>query len=94
MKLRFSEYWVYQFVGWGVFISINLFFAFIYDKLNATFTARLLIFVGLGLLFTHVMRYLIRRSNIMIQPLQQQIVGFVFITLVFAFAVGLLETWS
>lgn len=92
MKLGFPKYWVYQVVGWGLFIFINIFFAFTFDKLTSTITARLLIFVGLGILFTHVMRYLIQRSNVMLRPLQQQLIGFVFITLIFAFLVGLLET--
>ncbi|MEJ7769225.1 MAG: histidine kinase [Chitinophagaceae bacterium] len=93
MKSGFPKYWVYQVVGWGLFIFINAFFAFTFEKFNFNFTARLMIFVGLGLVFTHFMRYVIRRSNVMLLPLQQQLVAFIFITLIFAFTVGLLETW-
>lgn len=92
MKSGLPKYWIYQVVGWGLFIFINIFFAFTFDKLTSTVTARLLIFVGLGIFFTHVMRYLIQRSNIMLRPLQQQLIGFIIITLIFAFTVGLLET--
>lgn len=71
---------------------INAFFAVTFDKLNGNFSGRLLIFVGLGLLFTHLMRLVIHQTNIMLKPLQQQLMGFILITLIFAFIVGIFET--
>src|SRR5688500_7753332 len=93
MKVRISKYLAYQIVGWGVFIFINTFFAYTFDRFDLDFTLRLLIFVGLGITFSHLMRFVILQSNILIRPLQQQLFGFIFITLVFAFAVGTMATW-
>lgn len=87
-----AKYWVFQLVGWGLFILINSFFAFTFDKLDASFTGRLIIFVGLGVLFSHFMRYIIIRSNVLMRPLQHQLAGFIIITLVFALLFGCLES--
>lgn len=93
MKFKVPKYAVYQIAGWGLFILINVFFAFTFDKFNLNFINRLIIFVGLGITFSHFMRYAIRRSNVLLRPLQQQLASFIFITVVFAFAVGSVETW-
>lgn len=92
MKVSLYKYWFYQTVGWGLLIFINAFFAYTFDKLDVDFSGRLAIFVGLGVCFSHMMRYAIIRSNVLIKPLQQQLIGFIFVTMVFAFATGLLES--
>ncbi len=93
MKIRIPEYWIYQIIGWGLFIFINVFFAITFDKFNEEVIERLAIFVGLGAIFSHVMRYAIKQSNLLLKPLNQQLVGFVFITVIFSFAVSSVETW-
>jgi len=93
MRKRFAKYWAYQVVGWGLFIFINAFFAYTFDKFNGNFIGRLVIFVGLGIVFSHMMRYAIIRSNVLMKPLQQQLIGFVVITSVFALAVGSLQSF-
>ena len=92
MKTRMSKYWAYQMLGWGLFIFINVFFAYTFDKFNFNFIARLMIFVSLGFGISHLMRYAIIQSNVLLRPLQQQLVGFIFITLIFSFTVGCLES--
>src|SRR4051812_15328064 len=92
MKMGVSKYWAYQLIGWGLFIFINVFFAFTFDKFNFNFIGRLLIFVGLGFTVSHVMRYAIIRSNVLLRPLQQQLLGFILITLIFSLLVGSLES--
>ena len=92
MKSRLSKYWAYQFLGWGLFIFINVFFAFTFDKFNYNFIGRLLIFVSLGFMISNFMRYAIIRTNVLMRPLQQQLVGFILITLIFAFTIGCLES--
>ena len=92
MRSGISKYWAYQLLGWGLFIFINVFFAFTFDKLILDFIGRLLIFVGLGFTISNLMRYAIIRSNILLKPLQQQLVGFILITLIFAFVIGCLES--
>ena len=93
MKLKIPEYWIYQMVGWGLFIFINVFFAITFDKFNNEVIERLMIFVGLGAIFSHIMRHAIKQSTLLLKPLNQQLVGFVFITLIFSFAVSSVETW-
>lgn len=92
MSKRLSEYWVYQFVGWGTYVFINVFFAVTFQKLNFGFTSRLLIFLGLGILFTHLMRLVIHQSHVMLKPLQQQLFSFMLITLLVALTGASFET--
>ncbi|MEJ7737857.1 MAG: histidine kinase [Chitinophagaceae bacterium] len=92
MKTRLAKYWVFQIVGWGLFVLIYVFFALTFDQFDVIFIKRLIIFVGLGVFFSHIMRYAIIRSNLLMKPLQQQIIGFIFITLIFALSVGCLES--
>ena len=93
MKLKIPEYWIYQIIGWGLFIFINVFFVVTLDKFETEVIERLLIFVGLGLIFSHIMRQAIKQSNLLLKPLDQQLVGFVIITIIFSFAVSSVETW-
>lgn len=92
MNNRLLKYWAYQIVGWGLYIFINVFLAVSFGNLNTNFTARLFIFVSLGIFFTHLMRLVIHQSNVMLKPLQQQIIAFVAITIVFALSFGVCET--
>lgn len=85
---RIPQYWLYQAVGWGLFLLINIFFAISFDQFNSLYVGRLLIFVTLGVSFTHLMRETIKRLNLLQRSLNQQIVGFLFITLGFSVVVA------
>jgi len=39
------------------------------------------------------MRWVINRANILTKPVEQQILGFIFITFIFSFAIGISETF-
>src|SRR3954464_15911323 len=93
MKSGLTKYWTYQLLGWGLFIFINVFFAFTFDKFTFNLIGRLMIFVGLGFGFSHLMRSAIIRSNVLLKPLQQQLVGFMFITLIFAFTIACIQSF-
>ncbi len=93
MRIGRRLYWVFQLSGWGLFTLINIFFAFIFDKIEWKFGFRLMIYIGLGLLLSHCMRWVIHRTNILYKPLQNQITSFISITLVFAMLVGISETY-
>lgn len=95
---RIPTYWLFQLFGWGMFILINVFFAYTFGTLETDsqfikFVYRLLLYLGLGITLSHIMRYVIHRSNILIKPIEQQILGFIFITFVFSFAVGISESY-
>ena len=93
MRIGKRLYWVFQLSGWGLFTLINIFFAFIFDKIEWKFGFRLMIYIGLGLLLSHGMRWVVHRTNILYKPLQSQITSFISITLVFAMLVGISETY-
>ncbi|HEU4470283.1 MAG TPA: histidine kinase [Flavisolibacter sp.] len=89
-----SRYWVFQMVGWGAVALINLFFAFIFDQIDAEgiLLCRLLFFVELGIIFCHIMRANIRQNNLLIRPINQQIVIFLILTLLYAVAVSMAQS--
>lgn len=91
-----SRYWLFQLGGWGLFALINLFFAFSFDKLGThddrvIFFGRLAIFVSSGLVFTHIMRYVIIGINILQKRLESQLFQFLIITLIFAVVASTLD---
>jgi len=86
------KYWFFQATGWGMFVVTNTFFAFTFDRFNISFVGRLITFVCIGLLFTHVMRQVIHRTRILQRSLNQQIIGFIMITLFFSVVVGIVDS--
>jgi len=93
---RNTRYWLFQLGGWGLFALINTFFAFSFDKLNKVddrifFFTRLGIFVIMGIVITHVMRYVIIGLNFLQQRLERQLLYFILTTLVFAFLISFLN---
>ncbi len=91
---KLSTYWLYQLLGWGGFIIINMFFAYTFDRFDSRFLYRIFIYVALGVLFSHIMRYTIRRLNLLMQPLQQQIINFIILTIVFSTLLGATEAFG
>jgi two-component system, LytTR family, sensor kinase len=85
---RIPSYWLYQALGWGLFLLINLFFAVSFDRFNAHFVWRMLIFFTLGIALTHLMRRVIQRLSLLQRPLNTQIAGFLLLTLGFALAIS------
>jgi two-component system, LytTR family, sensor kinase len=93
MQSKNPKYWWSQVGGWGAYIIINIFFAFIFEKIDDdVFWYRLLIFVGIGLSVTHFMRFVIHETDILLKPLRPQIISFVVVTLVFASFASIIET--
>lgn len=85
---------MFQAGGWGLFTLVNIFFAFVFNNLgDATFYYRLLIYVGLGLVLSHLMRSVIVSANVLMSPLRKQITGLVFITILFALVLGTGESF-
>jgi two-component system, LytTR family, sensor kinase len=93
MLKRVPTYWLYQLFGWGMVVFMNLFFAYTLEKLDERFVLRVLLYAGIGCFFSHIMRMVINRSHILIKPIQQQILGFIFITISFSILVGFAESF-
>lgn len=87
-----SRYWGFQIGGWALFALINIFFSILFDQLSNKMLIRLLFFIEVGLLFSHLMREAIHRSGILLRSLQQQIINFIILTMVFAVLVALIQT--
>ncbi|HVE62012.1 MAG TPA: histidine kinase [Chitinophagaceae bacterium] len=92
-RVKLSRYWLFQLSGWGSFAFINSFFAYSFDKLNDAydvqiFFGRLGIFVVLGILATHLMRFVIIRLNILQKSFDNQILQFLIVTFSFSFLVS------
>lgn len=91
---RVPTYWLFQLFGWGVFILVNVFFAYTFDKFDIKFGYRILVYLGLGITLSHIMRWVINRSKILTKPIEQQVLGFIFITFIFSFGLGIFETYT
>jgi two-component system LytT family sensor kinase len=92
MTIRVPKYWLFQIVGWGLFVLMYFFFAFTFEKITYSFVSNLIIFVTLGVSFSHIMRAAIIRTNVLIQPIQQQLIGLAIITIFFALTLGVLQS--
>ncbi len=82
---RPNRYWAFQFAGWGLFASINVFFALLFNSYEPKILQRILFFMEVGIIFSHFMRGLIHRSAILLNDLKRQILAFVVLTIVFSF---------
>ena len=94
MKKRNQLYWLSQAGGWGAYVFLNVFLAaFVFKKTgDPVFWWRLLIFVGIGILVTHLMRFTIMTLDVLLKPLQQQILSLIIITAVFVLVEAVIET--
>jgi two-component system LytT family sensor kinase len=88
----FSKYWVFQLAGWGIFGLINIFFAFLFGQYNGNMLCRLLFFIEVGIICSHFMRLTIRRNNLLIKPINQQIIFFLILTLLYASVFSMTQT--
>jgi two-component system LytT family sensor kinase len=89
-----SRYWIFQVVGWGVCALINLFFAFVFNQIDedGILFCRVLFFIEIGIILSHFMRSTIKTNNLLIRPINQQIVLFLILTLLYAVAIALAQS--
>jgi two-component system LytT family sensor kinase len=93
---RNARYWIFQLCGWGLFALLNTFFAYSFDKMSTSkeqslFYWRLVIFVLVGFMISHLMRYIVIGFNLLQKRLEQQLILFIFITIIFAFGGSVLQ---
>ncbi len=88
MQRRFKKittYWWCQITGWGGNALMNFFFAWTYNRdINASFVIRSLILASLGLMLTHLMRWVLIRLNVLQKAFDRQVLYFFAITLGFS----------
>jgi two-component system, LytTR family, sensor kinase len=85
MLKNLSKYWICQIGGWGANFAISIFFYLTLSvrKIDYFF---ILITIGviLGVLFSHLMRMVIKEYKLLEKPLQSQIISFIVVTVLFA----------
>lgn len=80
-----SRYWIFQLAGWGLFIAINVFLGvFVMNTLTERGFQRLLFFVEIGILFTHIMREVIRTTDLLLKPIRQQLIILISLIIIFS----------
>ncbi|HYC41199.1 MAG TPA: histidine kinase [Chitinophagaceae bacterium] len=89
MRFGRRKYWLFQITGWGLFALINVFFAYSFNKMDDAESRRVIftrlgIFVLLGIVFTHIMRFVIIRLNTLQKTVEKQVIHFLLISLFFA----------
>lgn len=72
MLNRISNYWLCQIAGW-IFVGISyVFFAYTFDKkLTSLLLIRIVLVVLVGVLITHLLRWVIRQLNWLMQPIEK-----------------------
>ena len=85
MKKSLSKYWICQLGGWGANFAISVFY---YLNLSVrkidNFYILITISVVLGILFTHIMRMIIKEYQFLNKPISKQILYFILVTILFA----------
>lgn len=95
---KISLYWVFQLSGWTAYFLVYTFFnVTLSAKSQPTFFQILLVDTLIGILVTHAMRTVLKRSNLFLQPLPKQLLHLSVATTIFSFIYGLLSviafTW-
>lgn len=86
-----KKYWLFQLGGWGIFAMVQLFFAITFDRLNGVFAMRLGFFILLGVILTHLMRLAVKRSDLLLKPINVQIIGLTAFTILLSIIISSLE---
>jgi len=85
MKRYLSRYWICQLGGWGTNFAISVFaYLNLSDRKINHFYELITISVVLGILFTHIMRMIIKEYQFLNKPIKNQILYFILVTIIFA----------
>lgn len=89
MKVRISLYWRCQLIGWGIFTIITYLALVIGYPDGKGFLSRAIITCTVGLLFTHFIRWVIKKFKVFKKSFFLQIVYLLLITLVITLVANL-----
>jgi two-component system, LytTR family, sensor kinase len=82
---KISAYWWCQAVGWGGNTLMNFFFAWNFRReIDVSFVIRSFMLAFLGLMFTHLMRWVLLKLNILQKNFERQIFYFIALTIGFS----------
>jgi sensor histidine kinase YesM len=90
------RYWFFQAVGWGSFALINIFFAYLFNVFEKSteiqpFLGRLGVYIILGILSTHLMRFFIIKLNILQKSFDKQVLQFFIMTCCFTLLLSFID---
>lgn len=72
---KISGYWLCQLAGWGIVALSYLFFAYSFRQgITKEYILKIIIIISGGLLFTHLLRWFIRRNNWLLLPVEKIII--------------------
>lgn len=90
MKIALSTYWKCQLIGWGLFTIIT-YVALVTGYPDGTdFFSRALVTCSFGLLFTHFIRWVIKRLGVFRKKLMLQIIYLLLITVIITLIANLI----
>ena len=87
-----TRYWAFQLAGWGGFCLINVLNAFVFWRFQVEMLCRLLFFVEIGILCSHMMRASIRKNEVLIKPVNYQILLLLVFTLLYSVIFSAVQT--
>ena len=91
MLKNISRYWWFQVVGWSINIAISIFFVSTFGKPTQLYFASLVLTCVLGLVITHVMRYMIHYLKVLEKPVNTQLFYLIVLTLIFSILFGVIS---
>lgn len=74
-----------------MYLLVNIFFAYTFDKMEPMLMKRILLSLVAGVLLTHLMRFVILRFNTIQKPIARQLTDFLGFTLAFAIVCSVIE---
>lgn len=83
------RYWAFQLCGWGAVALVHIFFAFLFNQLEEWVVYRLMVYIVLGIITSHLMRRVIRSNEVLLRPINQQIILLMLLTLSFSMLLAL-----
>ena len=88
------DYWICQLGGWVFYSLAIMFFSFVFDRgITPLFFKRLLLSVGFGILFTHILRLHIRRFKLLPPIIKKQWLVLLIGVLIACICYSLTNSW-
>ncbi len=85
-----KNYWIFQVAGWALYCLIYIFFYLsIRSEPQPYFFEQLLTHVFIGFWLTHLMRFVIQKTKIILLDFKKQLVALTILSLFFSFLIGL-----
>lgn len=85
-----KNYWIFQVAGWALYCLIYIFFYLsIRSEPQPFFFEQLLTHVFIGFWLTHLMRFVIQKTKILLLDFKKQLIALTILSLFFSFLIGL-----